>query len=65
MIDPPISTAGAPVPGLTAEDLDRALDRKRVLAARSNKRRVLLVWLLVGPGVLAMLGENDGPSMLS
>jgi Mn2+/Fe2+ NRAMP family transporter len=25
----------------------------------------MLVWLLLGPGVLAMLGENDGPSMLS
>jgi len=24
-----------------------------------------LFWLLAGPGVLAMLGENDGPSMLS
>jgi Mn2+/Fe2+ NRAMP family transporter len=25
----------------------------------------MLVWLLIGPGVLAMLGENDGPSMIS
>jgi Mn2+/Fe2+ NRAMP family transporter len=25
----------------------------------------MLVWLLLGPGVLVMLGENDGPSMLS
>jgi len=24
-----------------------------------------LLWLLVGPGILVMLGENDGPSMLS
>jgi Mn2+/Fe2+ NRAMP family transporter len=24
-----------------------------------------LLWLLVGPGILAMLGENDGPSMIS
>jgi Mn2+/Fe2+ NRAMP family transporter len=24
-----------------------------------------LLWLLIGPGVLVMLGENDGPSMLS
>ena len=23
------------------------------------------MWLLVGPGILAMLGENDGPSMIS
>lgn len=28
-------------------------------------RRHRLAWLLVGPGVLAMLGENDGPSMIS
>jgi len=25
----------------------------------------MVAWLLIGPGVLAMLGENDGPSMLS
>ena len=25
----------------------------------------MVTWLLLGPGVLAMLGENDGPSMLS
>ena len=25
----------------------------------------MLVWLLLGPGLLAMLGENDGPSILS
>ncbi|MHB8659388.1 MAG: NRAMP family divalent metal transporter [Solirubrobacteraceae bacterium] len=24
-----------------------------------------MAWLLVGPGILAMLGENDGPSMIS
>lgn len=24
-----------------------------------------LLWLLLGPGILVMLGENDGPSMLS
>ena len=23
------------------------------------------MWLLIGPGILAMLGENDGPSMIS
>jgi Mn2+/Fe2+ NRAMP family transporter len=27
--------------------------------------RLRLLWLLVGPGILVMLGENDGPSMLS
>lgn len=50
---------------LTAEDLSRSTDRLRVLSARSGQRRLALVWLLTGPGVLAMLGENDGPSMLS
>jgi Mn2+/Fe2+ NRAMP family transporter len=50
---------------LTAEDLTRAKDRRRVLSARRGKRLLPLLWLLVGPGVLAMLGENDGPSMLS
>jgi Mn2+/Fe2+ NRAMP family transporter len=28
-------------------------------------RRWFLFWLLLGPGVLVMLGENDGPSMIS
>src|ERR1035438_9821863 len=27
--------------------------------------RARLLWLLIGPGILVMLGENDGPSMLS
>ena len=50
---------------LTGEDLQRSRYRRRVLDARHGKRRWSLVWLLVGPGMLAMLGENDGPSMLS
>ena len=50
---------------LTTEDRDRAHDRQAVQAARKGKRRFRLVWLLLGPGMLAMLGENDGPSMLS
>jgi Mn2+/Fe2+ NRAMP family transporter len=50
---------------ITPEDLNRAIDRTRVLEARQRGKRPTLVWLLVGPGVLAMLGENDGPSMLS
>jgi len=33
--------------------------------ARSHGKRRHLVWLLIGPGILAMLGENDGPSMIS
>jgi Mn2+/Fe2+ NRAMP family transporter len=28
-------------------------------------RRWMLLWLLIGPGILVMLGENDGPSMIS
>lgn len=27
--------------------------------------RSRLLWLLIGPGILVMLGENDGPSMIS
>lgn len=50
---------------LTPEDLQRSRDRSRVLQARRRGRRLGLLWLLVGPGVLAMLGENDGPSMIS
>jgi Mn2+/Fe2+ NRAMP family transporter len=53
---------------ITHEDVDRAHDRVRVLAARSRsgfRSKARLLWLLVGPGVLVMLGENDGPSMLS
>ncbi len=47
------------------EDLLRARDRRRVRAARAGHRKLRLLWLLVGPGILVMLGENDGPSMVS
>src|SRR5215469_13591168 len=66
------SAAGRQLIGLlTHEDLDRARDRWRVARARWTGRswkslgglRVLL--LLMGPGVLVFLGENDAPSMLS
>jgi Mn2+/Fe2+ NRAMP family transporter len=53
---------------ITHEDLDRAHDRVRVSKARAQRglpSKARLLWLLVGPGVLVMLGENDGPSMLS
>lgn len=53
---------------ITHEDIDRAEDRERVLQARRQRglfSRLRLLWLLVGPGILVMLGENDGPSMLS
>jgi Mn2+/Fe2+ NRAMP family transporter len=55
---------GAPA-GLRHEDEDRSADRSRVFKARRGRRRWLLLWLLVGPGILAMLGENDGPSMIT
>ena len=53
------------VPALTREDAARSLDRSRVHHARHHERRWKLLWLLVGPGILAMLGENDGPSMIA
>src|SRR5215469_17155912 len=53
---------------ITHEDIDRAHDRKRVWETRAQRGlwpRARLLWLLIGPGILVMLGENDGPSMLS
>jgi Mn2+/Fe2+ NRAMP family transporter len=53
---------------ITHEDLDRAHDRERVLTTRARRGiwpRMRLLWLLIGPGILVMLGENDGPSMLA
>src|ERR1700746_2995226 len=53
---------------ITHEDVDRARDRQRVLAVRTQRgfpSRLRLLWLLAGPGILVMLAENDGPSMLS
>lgn len=56
---------------LTHEDVDRAQDRWVVARARSAGRNIgslkqlRLFWLLIGPGVLVFLGENDAPSMLS
>jgi Mn2+/Fe2+ NRAMP family transporter len=56
---------------LTHEDIDRARDRYQVARARWQTRgshaagRLRLLWLLVGPGILVFLGENDAPSMLS
>jgi Mn2+/Fe2+ NRAMP family transporter len=67
----PLETAGhslEPVAagvGLTHEDAVRSLDRSRVFHARRHGRHWSLLWLLAGPGILAMLGENDGPSMIS
>ncbi|HKV04456.1 MAG TPA: divalent metal cation transporter [Candidatus Acidoferrales bacterium] len=70
-----IAAASAAAPDLigllTHEDMDRARDRWRVTRARWKGRRphalggLGVLWLLVGPGVLVFLGENDAPSMLS
>jgi Mn2+/Fe2+ NRAMP family transporter len=50
---------------LSPEDIARSRDRQRVHLARRDGRRWYLLWLLAGPGILAMLAENDGPSMVS
>ena len=52
-------------PLLSDEDHARSHDRSRVHHARRHDKRWRLLWLLVGPGILAMLGENDGPSMIA
>jgi len=62
----PTGTAAAVI--ITHEDIDRAHDRERVWETRAHGgigSRARLLWLLIGPGILVMLGENDGPSMLS
>jgi Mn2+/Fe2+ NRAMP family transporter len=56
---------GLAPPPLTEEDTARSQDRSRVHHARHHRKRWHLMWLLVGPGILAMLGENDGPSMIA
>jgi len=50
---------------LSPEDVLRARDRLKIAQTRSAGRSLRLLWLLVGPGMLVMLGENDGPSMVS
>lgn len=55
-------------PPIATEDVKRARDRRRVRFFRSRQgrgRSLWLLWLLIGPGILVMLGENDGPSMIS
>jgi Mn2+/Fe2+ NRAMP family transporter len=47
------------------ETVARALDRLHVINAKRDRKSGLLLWLLIGPGILVMLGENDAPSMLS
>ncbi|HZZ64974.1 MAG TPA: divalent metal cation transporter, partial [Candidatus Baltobacteraceae bacterium] len=61
-----MTTDAAPFETIASrEDALRAFDRHRVLRARSDRKPLIVALLLVGPGILTMLGENDGPSMLS
>jgi Mn2+/Fe2+ NRAMP family transporter len=60
-----VAAPGLALPPLTEEDAARSWDRSRVHRARKHNKRLHLLWLLVGPGILAMLGENDGPSMIA
>jgi Mn2+/Fe2+ NRAMP family transporter len=65
---PEAAAASSPLlrqPLLSDEDSARSHDRSRVYQARRHRKRWHLLWLLVGPGILAMLGENDGPSMIA
>ena len=66
-LTPPSLPASGPTPDppLTEEDAARSRDRARVHQARGHGRRWQLLWLLAGPGILVMLGENDGPSMIA
>lgn len=50
---------------ISSEDLKRAEDRRHVKRHRERKNPLMLLWFLIGPGILVMLGENDGPSMIS
>ncbi len=59
------TTAPNDGPPLSLEERLRARDQLRVLRTRASGRSLRLLWLLAGPGVLVMLGENDGPSMVS
>jgi len=45
---------------ITHEDILRARDRLKIIKTRAAKSSLRLLWLLAGPGVLVMLGENDG-----
>ena len=64
--DPPDFAASASsIDTPSREDILRARDRLKVAQTRSAGHSLRLLWLLAGPGVLVMLGENDGPSMVS
>jgi Mn2+/Fe2+ NRAMP family transporter len=56
---------GAAEAAVGREEMLRAQDRLKVLQSRAGGHWLRLLWLLAGPGVLVMIGENDGPSMVS
>jgi Mn2+/Fe2+ NRAMP family transporter len=60
-----VDAQGAGESRVAREDQLRARDRQKIHQVRSGGRRFRLLWLLAGPGVLVMMGENDGPSMVS
>jgi Mn2+/Fe2+ NRAMP family transporter len=47
------------------EERLRAASQARITRLRAERRPLRLLLSLAGPGVLVMLGENDGPSMVS
>mgnify|MGYP000335385160 CR=1 FL=1 len=49
-------------PAVTQEDLKRADTRDRVQSARLKKRSPLLLWLLIGPGILTIIGDTQNSS---
>jgi Mn2+/Fe2+ NRAMP family transporter len=61
----PTASLSPAASSFTREDVLRAQDRREVLRTRSANNWMRLLWLLAGPGVLVMLGENDGPSMVT
>ncbi len=65
--DPEVQGSPPSALRITHEDRDRALDRLAVARARraGSLRGLRVFWLLLGPGILVFLGENDAPSMLS
>src|ERR1700732_5200538 len=66
MRPPPSDVVFAEVEGNFCNARDAAMTGARVAPKRRLRLRLPAVAaVLVGPGVLAMLGENDGPSMLS
>jgi Mn2+/Fe2+ NRAMP family transporter len=66
MTPPPSDVVFAEVEGNLCNARDAALAGARIAPKRWLRLRLPAVAaLVVGPGALAMLGENDGPSMLS